>query len=59
MTEVSGRGVGMDAVRNFLESQGGSIAVILDAGDEAADLRPFRIEIVLPDSFFMVLDRAA
>ena len=59
VTEVSGRGVGMDAVRNFLQSQGGSIAVILDAGDEAADLRPFRIEIVLPESFFIALDRAA
>lgn len=59
VTEVSGRGVGMDAVRNFLQSQGGSIAVILDAGDEAADLRPFRIEIVLPESFFIALERAA
>jgi two-component system chemotaxis sensor kinase CheA len=59
VTEVSGRGVGMDAVRNFLQSQGGSIAVLLDARDELAELRPFRIEIGLPDSFFIAVDRAA
>lgn len=48
VTEVSGRGVGMDAVRGFLESEGGSIEVKLDAGDENADYRGFTTLIHLP-----------
>ncbi len=52
VTEVSGRGVGMDAVRKFLESEGGSIDVVLLDGDEADDFRPFRIEVTLPAGFF-------
>ncbi|WP_439861345.1 GAF domain-containing protein [Pseudomonas sp. MBLB4136] len=48
VTEVSGRGVGMDAVRDFLESAGGGIEVRLDAGDEHADYRAFTTLIRLP-----------
>jgi two-component system, chemotaxis family, sensor kinase CheA len=48
VTEVSGRGVGMDAVRDFLESAGGGIEVRLDAGDEHADYRTFTTLIRLP-----------
>ncbi len=51
VTEVSGRGVGMDAVRAFLEKEGGSIAIrFLDDG-ENADFRPFETVISLPDKF--------
>jgi two-component system chemotaxis sensor kinase CheA len=54
VTEVSGRGVGMDAVREFLESAGGSIEVKLDAGDENADFRGFTTIIHLPSSLCIV-----
>jgi CHASE3 domain sensor protein/putative methionine-R-sulfoxide reductase with GAF domain/HPt (histidine-containing phosphotransfer) domain-containing protein len=54
VTEVSGRGVGMDAVREFLESEGGSIEVKLDAGDENADYRGFTTLIHLPAKLCIV-----
>lgn len=54
VTEVSGRGVGMDAVREFLEAEGGSIEVILDAGDEQADYRGFTTFIHLPAKLCIV-----
>ena len=54
VTEVSGRGVGMDAVREFLEAEGGSIQVQLDAGDEAADFRAFTTLIHLPAKFCVI-----
>lgn len=48
VTEISGRGVGMDAVRKFLEEEGGRIEVVLDDGDETADYRGFTTSIHLP-----------
>lgn len=54
VTEVSGRGVGMDAVREFLTAQGGSIDVLLDAGDEQADFRGFTTLIRLPASLCVI-----
>jgi two-component system chemotaxis sensor kinase CheA len=54
VTEVSGRGVGMDAVRDFLETAGGSIEVRLDTGDENADFRSFTTVIHLPSSLCLV-----
>ncbi len=53
ITEVSGRGVGMDAVKQFLEDEGGSIDVALDAGDESADFRTFATKIKLPAQFYI------
>lgn len=52
VTDVSGRGVGMDAVKGFLEREGGSIEVILDDGDENADFRSFTTNIRIPASFY-------
>ena len=52
VTDVSGRGVGMDAVKGFLEEEGGSIEVILDGGDEQQDFRSFRTVIRLPSKFY-------
>lgn len=48
VTEVSGRGVGMDAVKGFVEAEGGTIAVVLrgQAGDKA---RPFDLVVSLPE----------
>lgn len=54
VTEVSGRGVGMDAVRGFLESTGGSIEIKLDVGDESADYRGFTTLIHLPAQLCIV-----
>lgn len=54
VTELSGRGVGMDAVKQFLELEGGTIEIILDEGDELADFRPFATKITLPSSFYIV-----
>jgi len=52
VTDVSGRGVGMDAVKGFLEKEGGSINVILDDGDENDDFRSFTTNIRIPDKFY-------
>ncbi|WP_374662120.1 ATP-binding protein [Inhella sp.] len=49
VTEVSGRGVGMDAVRDFLRREGGQIAVrFLDGSPEGADFRSAEMVIQLP-----------
>jgi chemotaxis protein histidine kinase CheA len=47
VTEVSGRGVGMDAVKGFVEAEGGTLTLnILD--DSTGDFRPFETLILLP-----------
>lgn len=52
VSDVSGRGVGMDAVRRFLQTQGGSIAVHFTTPDsQGCDYRPFALEIRLPGRF--------
>ncbi|MBA4109688.1 MAG: hypothetical protein C0487_08860 [Leptothrix sp. (in: Bacteria)] len=57
VTEVSGRGVGMDAVKGFLEKEGGSIDVrFLD--DTEANFRPFELIITLPGKFAVPSDLA-
>ncbi|MDX1693764.1 MAG: ATP-binding protein [Ketobacteraceae bacterium] len=48
VTEVSGRGVGMDAVRQFLESEGGHIEVVLTDYNEGGDFRSFNTVVSLP-----------
>jgi len=52
VTDVSGRGVGMDAVKGFLEDEGGSIEVVLDEGSEDDDFRSFKTNIRLPEKFY-------
>jgi two-component system, chemotaxis family, sensor kinase CheA len=51
VTEVSGRGVGMDAVKGFVEDEGGSITLefVSEAGKN--DFRPFETVIRLPKKF--------
>ncbi len=51
VTEVSGRGVGMDAVKGFLEAEGGSIEIHFLDDAEGADFRPFETVIALPDKY--------
>ena len=54
VTDVSGRGVGMDAVKGFLEQAGGGIEVVLGEGDEDDDFRSFTTNIKIPSTFYKV-----
>lgn len=51
VTEVSGRGVGMDAVKGFIEREGGKIEIRFLDDNPVADFRPFETIICLPDKF--------
>ncbi len=51
VTEVSGRGVGMDAVKGFLEREGGRASVRFLGTRTANGHRPFEFVIVLPATF--------
>ena len=51
VTEVSGRGVGMDAVKGFLEREGGRVDVRYLGARTATGHRPFEFVIVLPATF--------
>ena len=47
VTDISGRGVGMDAVRGFVEEAGGRIEIHLN-GTPVNGFVPFEIKIHLP-----------
>jgi two-component system chemotaxis sensor kinase CheA len=49
VTEVSGRGVGMDAVRDFLKRENGSIELRFTDDRRGADYRLFQIVVSLPE----------
>ncbi len=51
VTEVSGRGVGMDAVQEFVKREGGKIEIQFDGGEAGSAYRQFRIVVFLPGSF--------
>jgi signal transduction histidine kinase/PAS domain-containing protein len=51
VTEVSGRGVGMDAVKGFLEREGGRVSVHFLGPRTASGHRPFEFLITLPATF--------
>ena len=51
VTEVSGRGVGMDAVQNFIKREGGEIRLVLTDRNDGADFRQFETIISLPAKF--------
>ena len=48
----SGRGMGMGAVKSFLESQGCEIDTVLEEGGKGEDAVPFELYIWLPDKFY-------
>jgi HPt (histidine-containing phosphotransfer) domain-containing protein len=48
VSQVSGRGVGMDAVRTFLAEQGASVRVALAGSDSRLDFAPFEFIIDIP-----------
>ena len=49
VTEVSGRGVGMDAVRDFLKRENGSITLHFTDDRQGAEFRQFVTVVCLPD----------
>jgi chemotaxis protein histidine kinase CheA len=51
VTEVSGRGVGMDAVKGFLEDEGGDVKIHFLDDNEKSSFRPFELVISLPGKF--------
>ena len=51
VSEISGRGVGMDAVQGFIRGQGGNISVELKGEKDANNMVPFEFEITLPVGF--------
>lgn len=56
VTEVSGRGVGMDAVLDFVKREHGRIDIMFLDEAEGADFRQFQIVVCLPDSFAVRVD---
>ncbi|NVO06746.1 MAG: Hpt domain-containing protein [Rhodoferax sp.] len=48
LTEVSGRGVGMDAVKGFVEAAGGSLALEIASDAADAEYLPFATLLLLP-----------
>ena len=50
LSNISGRGVGMDAVRNFLKKKGGDIHVELHPSKNE-DYVPFNLCIKIPSRF--------
>lgn len=59
VTEVSGRGVGMDAVRSFITREGGDIALVFTDTQTGADYRAFETIITLPEKFAVQTPRTA
>lgn len=51
LTEVSGRGVGMDAVSNFVERENGKVEIFFLDNAVGADFRRFEVVVSLPASF--------
>lgn len=59
VTEVSGRGVGMDAVLNFIKREHGSIEIIFTDDAIGAPFRRFETVVRLPAGLFVQVDEAA
>ncbi|HYX31527.1 MAG TPA: 7TM diverse intracellular signaling domain-containing protein [Oligoflexus sp.] len=52
ITEISGRGMGMDAVRKFIREVGGDVQVRVDENQPLQHSLPFKILIMLPNRFY-------
>jgi two-component system, chemotaxis family, sensor kinase CheA len=51
VTEVSGRGVGMDAVKSFVEREEGTIQLVFRSSDTESSYRAFDTVISMPEKF--------
>ncbi|GAB2181455.1 hypothetical protein DLREEDagrD3_16780 [Denitratisoma sp. agr-D3] len=49
VTEVSGRGVGMDAVQDFIKKENGQITIRFTDENQGADFRQFETVVTLPE----------
>ena len=56
ITAISGRGVGMDAVLEFVTGEGGDIQIRFDDDAVGADFRQFSVIVVLPAHFAVRID---
>ncbi len=56
VTEVSGRGVGMDAVLDFVTREHGKIEIRFMDGEEGAAFRAFQIIVMLPENVAVEVD---
>jgi PAS domain-containing protein len=52
-TDISGRGVGMDAIRNFARKVGGDVRIQLHDEGTLGRFYPFTLEILLPAALFV------
>lgn len=52
VSEISGRGIGMAAVRTYIENAGGSLSIVLTEPIQGGAFYHFRFEIALPSHFF-------
>lgn len=59
ITDVSGRGVGMDAVQDFIKREHGSIDIRFTDQNVGADFRSFEIIVRLPENFAVRIEPAA
>jgi two-component system chemotaxis sensor kinase CheA len=53
VTHVSGRGVGMDAIRKFLQKHHGNVNIVFPGAAAEDGFRPFALHITLPAKFAM------
>ncbi len=53
VTDISGRGVGMDAVKRFLQEAGGDIAIQLTGGSDGDAFRPFKTLIRIDSKYVL------
>lgn len=56
VTDVSGRGVGLDAVKEFFENYNGSIYIELIKGTENAGFFPFKFILTLPTEYAVPIE---
>ena len=58
ISEISGRGIGMDAVRRYLVEAGGNIKVVLGKPSAEEGFYQFHFELSLPEKFFTFQDKS-
>lgn len=56
VTDISGRGVGMDAVRAFIANENGSIQIVFCDDAVGAPFRRFKTVILLPENLAVEID---
>jgi two-component system chemotaxis sensor kinase CheA len=54
VTQVSGRGVGMDAVKNVIQEIGGEVVIHFTSARTPEGRRPFCFEITIPESHLLL-----